>query len=77
MSDTASGVLFAAKIRCSVDGSEFGQKKKKKKGGGRLEQEACCSEIEVQQREWSKWEAITREMDRQTVLPNSSTFTVD
>lgn len=76
MSDTASGVLFAAKIRCSVDGSEFGQKKKKK-GGGRLEQEACCSEIEVQQREWSKWEAITREMDRQTVLPNSSTFTVD
>lgn len=77
MSDTASGVLFAAKIRCSVDGSEFGKKKKKKKGGGRLEQEACCSEIEVQQREWSKWEAITREMDRQTVLPNSSTFTVD
>lgn len=75
MSDTASGVLFAAKRRCSVDGSEFGQKKEK--GGGRLEQEACCSEIEVQQREWSKWEAITREMDRQTVLPNSSTFTVD
>lgn len=32
MSDTASGVLFAAKIRCSVDGSEFGQKKKKKRG---------------------------------------------
>lgn len=30
MSDTASGVLFAAKIRCSVDGSEFGQKKKKR-----------------------------------------------
>lgn len=75
MSDTASGVLFAAKRRCSVDGSEFGQKKRKR--GGRLEQEACCSEIEVQQREWSKWEAITREMDRQTVLPNSSTFTVD
>lgn len=32
MADTASGVLFAAKRRCSVDGSEFGQKKKKGEG---------------------------------------------
>ena len=55
--------------------SEFGGEKKKKgelTAGG-----VCCLEIQVQQREWSKWEAITGEMDRQTVLPNSRALTVD
>lgn len=47
------------------------------KTGGATAGGVCCSETEVQHREWSKWEAITREMDRQTVLPNSSAPTVD
>lgn len=45
--------------------------------GGATAGGVCCSEIEVQHREWSKWEAITREMEQQTVLPNSSVLTVD
>lgn len=65
-------IIYNIRKRCFVDGSEFDQKKGGATAGG-----MCCEEIEVQQREWSKWEAITREMDRQTVLPNSRALTVD
>lgn len=64
-------IICKIRRRCFVDGNEFGKK------GGATAGGVCCSEIEVQHREWSKWEAITREMDRQTVLPNSSALTVD
>lgn len=44
-------IIYKIRRRCFVDGSEFGKK-------GELQQEACvCSETEVQQREWSKWES--------------------
>lgn len=65
-------VLFALRRRCFVDGSEFAEGVEGATGGG-----VCRSEIEVQQRQRSKWEANTREMDRQTALPDSSALCVD